>query len=390
MSNNPEDVEAAAAAADPALEPSGRGPLPSQPTDPATQTRIERMATGFVERIVAADLHGPAYRRLVAEVGDIGEREIVATAELSHRLVDRPMRAIIGTLDGASPIARGLAELREAVDELDPARLARVDGRPRRLLGLIPLGDPLDEALGAYARARARIQEILAALAVGRSELHAEIAAISQDQRALAHEIESLRQYAEMARVIDEALERRIASLDSADPDRARALRTDALFTIRQRRRDLLVQLAVATQGAAALRVVQDNNHQVVRTIRMATTTTAAALRTSVAVAHAMADQRRILAQLASVRDGRDSRRGPPAGPPSAGSVAARAAAIRVDLDGLKQAWDTVFSTLDQFDAHAVNAIAVMQEAVEELAAEAQRSRAALEADPAISDPPRA
>lgn len=348
------------------------------------------MATGFVDRIVAADLHGPAYRRLVAEVGDIGEREIVATAELSHRLVDRPMRAIIGTLDGASPIARGLAELREAVDELDPARLARVDGRPRRLLGLIPLGDPLDEALGAYARARARIQEILAALAVGRSELHAEIAAISQDQRALAHEIESLRQYAEMARVIDEALERRIASLDSADPDRARALRTDALFTIRQRRRDLLVQLAVATQGAAALRVVQDNNHQVVRTIRMATTTTAAALRTSVAVAHAMADQRRILAQLASVRDGRDSRRGPPAGPPSAGSVAARAAAIRVDLDGLKQAWDTVFSTLDQFDAHAVNAIAVMHEAVEELAAEAQRSRAALEADPAISDPPRA
>ena len=51
------------------------------------------------------------------------------------------------------------------------------------------------------------------------------------------------------------------------------------------------------------------------------------------------------------------------------------------DLAGLKQAWDTVFATLDQFDAYSVQAIQAMHEAVAELAEEAERSRAALEAD---------
>ena len=344
------------------------------------------MADGFVDAIVAADLHGAEYRHLLADVGEIGEREIVATSELSHRLVDRPMRAIIGTLDGESPIAQSLAELREAVEELDPGRLGRSGGRPRKLLGVFPLGDPVQDALEAYAKARVRIQRILGALAVGRSALHAEIAAIAQEQLALAHEIETLRQYAELARALDERLELRLASVANGEPERAEAIRTDVLFAVRQRRRDLLIQLAVATQGDAALRVVQDNNRQVVRTIRMATTTTAAALRTSVAVAQAMADQRRILAQLASVRD--SDRRGKldsgairpaePAGPD-------KAAAIGVDLDGLKRAWDTVFATLDQFDSYSLTAIDAMRNAVAELAEEAEQSRAALEADRLVS-----
>ena len=351
--------------------------------------RIEALATGFVDAIVAADLHGDTYRRLLADVGDIGEREIVATSELSHRLVDRPMRAIIGTLDGESPIARSLAELREAVEELDPGRLGRSAGRPRKFLGVFPLGDPVQDALERYAKARVRIQRILGALAVGRSMLHAEIAAIGQEQRALATEIETLHQYADLARALDEILEGRLAALASSEPDRAEAIRTDVLFAIRQRRRDLLIQLAVATQGDAALRVVQDNNRQVVRTIRMATTTTAAALRTSVAVAQAMADQRRILAQLESVRDEhRPSPRAADPMPSPARSGVARGEMVGVDLAGLKRAWDTVFTTLDQFDSYSVTAIDAMREAVAELAEEAERSRAALEADRALGGPP--
>ncbi len=336
---------------------------------------------------MAADLHGDAWRRLLADVAGIGEREIVATAELSHRLVDRPMRAIIGTLDGESPIAKNLAELRDAVEDLDPGRLGRSAGRPRKLLGVISLGDSFEDALEHYMKGRARIERIIGSLAIARAGLHAEIAAIGQEQRALATEIETLRQYAGLARALDEGLEERLDVLAASDPERAAALRTDALFAIRQRRRDLLIQLAVATQGDAALRVVQDNNQQVVRTIRMATTTTAAALRTSVAVAQAMADQRRILAQLASVRavdrdatrDG-DAPRGLPApDPPHRPSVA-------VDLAGLKRAWDTVFATLDHFDSYSVTAIDSMRDAVLELADEAEPSRAALEADQALGE----
>ncbi len=366
------------------------GPHSSSPGALRGTSGVDALAAAFIERVIALDVRTEGQRRLVAEIGEIGEREVVATAELSRRLVDRPIRSIVATLSGESPIARGLAELRDAVAELDPARLGSAgDGRQRKLLGIFPLGDPVQEALERYARARARIQAILGDLSVARGSLQAEIAAIGQEQRALATEIETLHQYAELARVLDEGVEARLASLADSEPDRAAALRSDVLFAIRQRRQDLLIQLAVATQGDAALRVVQDNNQQVARAIRMATTTTAAAMRTSIAVAQALADQRRILAQLRTVRAGSrvvtmrsdptkaSSAPSSPTAPPAAG----RAIAAGVDLAGLRRAWETVFATLDQFDAYSVTALDAMHEAVAELASDAERSRAAIEAD---------
>ena len=240
-------------------------------------------------------------------------------------------------------------------------------------------------------KVRARVDGILGSLAVARGALQAEIAAIGQEQRALSTEIETLRQYAELARVLDERLEARLAALAEREPERAQAIRTDILFEIRQRRRDLLIQLAVATQGAAALRVVQDNNQQVVRTIRMATTTTAAALRTSMAVAQAMADHRQIIDQLRSVQANRPASAGRSAEPRSGtASNVERAAAAGADMAGLKRGWDTVFATLDKFDTYSVGAIKAMRDAVEELTEEAERSRAALEADRALGDPAQA
>lgn len=368
---------------------SSADPASLAPVDP----RVQALAVAFVERVVTTDVRSEAWGRLVGEIGQIGEREVVATAALSRRLADRPIQAINVALAGDSPIARALADLREAVADLDPAHLGPVgDGRRRKLLGVFPLSDPADDVLERYARARARIQAILGDLSVARGRLQAEIAAIGQDQRALTTEIETLHQYAELARLLDKGLEARLIALAASEPERAEALRVDVLFAVRQRRQDLLIQLAVATQGDVALRVVQDNNQQVVRAIRMAMTTTAAAMRTSVAVAQALADQRRILAQLRTVRAGSrlvatrsDPSRGPGAPSSSSSPVAGRGVGARLaataDLAGLKQAWDTVFTALDSFDAYSVTALDAMHAAVAELAEEAERSRAAFEAD---------
>ena len=316
------------------------------------------MASAFVEAIAAVDVEGDTYRRLIGDVSLIGDREIMATSAMSHRLVDLPIRAMLGTVDGRSPIARNLAALRAAVEELDPRRRRPAGRRRRKLLGVIPLGDPVQDALAQYAKRRGHIETIIAALTVSRSRLEGDNAAIAQEIRALTTEMETLRQYAELTRVLDETLDRRIASLETSDPDRARALRTDVLFPIRQRLRDLLTQLAVAFQGQAALRMVEANNREVARAIRTATTTTAAALRTSLAVVQATADQRRIRSHVLADQ---------------------RATTGEVDLAAVKAAWDNVFVTLDQVDSYSVSAFEAMQAAVQDLAGEVERSRAALE-----------
>ena len=80
------------------------------------------------------------------------------------------------------------------------------------------------------------------------------------------------------ARRLDEILVERIGSLAATDAETARALRNEVVYMVRQRRRDLLMHLAVATQGRASLRRIEQGKHEVIRALRSASTTTLTAL----------------------------------------------------------------------------------------------------------------
>ena len=217
--------------------------------------------------------------------------------------------------------------------------------------------------------------------ATGRTELERDNAAIEQEERALWTEMEMLRQYAFMAQRLDEALEARIATLDRDDPAGRGVLREDVLFPVRQRRQEILTQLAVAAQGYAALRVVEQNNHEVIRAIGTATTTTVAALRTAVMVAQAPTNQRLVVEQLKAVNDvtsGMIESTSSLLREQSA-EVEARATSPGVDLGALQRAWDNVFAALDQIDSYKLNALEAMKVTVSELSREVERSRAYIE-----------
>ena len=108
--------------------------------DPAVAERIDRLVAAFAADLDSMDLHSGEYRRLVADVCQIGEREIVATAATSGRLLNRPTQAMRGVLSGKAPIARRLAQLRRALEDLDPSKYDLASGESRRFLGVIPMG----------------------------------------------------------------------------------------------------------------------------------------------------------------------------------------------------------------------------------------------------------
>ena len=342
--------------------------------------RIDALVDSFIETMTSLDPRGEQYRRRIAEVSAIGEREVLATSEMSDRLLDRPVRAVSGMLGGKAPIARSLADLRRTVEDLNPARYDLAQVTPRRLLGVIPAGDRLQAYFDRYTKAQGRIHAIIRRLNDSRGDLLADNAAIGQEQRALWTEMETLRQYAYMARALDEALERHIDALAASDPERGRTLRADVLFPVRQRRQDILTQLAVAAQGYAALRVVQHNNSEVIRAIQTATTTTTAALRTAVMVAQALTHQRLVIEQLRAVSDassGMIESASELLGARSS-DVVARTTAGR-DLAALQRAWDNVFATLDQIDSYKSEALRAMRVTVRELTGPGERSRAYVE-----------
>ena len=344
-------------------------------------TRIDALVAAFLDSITSLDPHGDEYRRRIADVNGIGEREVLATSEMSNRLLDRPVRAMTGILEGKAPIARNLVELRHTVEDLNPARYDLAVPTPRKLFGVIPLGDRLRNYFDRYTKAQSHIQAIIRSLADSRNDLLLDNAAIAQEEQALWTEMETLRQYAYMARALDEALERRIGALTASDPAHARTLREDVLFPVRHRLQDILTQLAVAAQGYAALRVVQQNNQEVVRAIQTATTTTAAALRTAVMVAQALTDQRLVVEQLKAVSQVTSSMIESTSEllKTQTADVEAQTAGTGVDLAALQRAWDNVFATLDQIDSYKSTALETMKVTVRELTGQVERSRAYVE-----------
>jgi uncharacterized protein YaaN involved in tellurite resistance len=202
---------------------------------------------------------------------------VAATTLIASRFQDRPVRAVEDVLAERAPLTRHLRELRDAA-----AGLARRSARDR----VSP-----DEVAREAAEADERIRELVAALDADRALLEVDNAALDQQERALWIEIETLRQYAFLAARLDDLLAERIDLAGRTDPAAARTLQLEALYAIRRRRRDLLLQLAVATQGYAALRLVEQDNLEVIWAIRTATTTTVTALRTAVLAARATSDR---------------------------------------------------------------------------------------------------
>jgi uncharacterized protein YaaN involved in tellurite resistance len=343
--------------------------------------RIDGMVAAFIDGLASLDVHSDEYRRRIADVNGIGEREIIATAEMSNRLLDRPVRAMSGILEGKAPVAKNLVELRHTLEDLSPARYDLSQMSPRKLLGVIPLGDRLRSYFDRYSKAQAHNQAIIRALAESRNDLQADSAAIAQEERMLWTQMETLRQYAYMARTLDQALERRIDTLTTSSPAHARALRQDILFPVRHRLQDILTQLAVAAQGYAALRVVQQNNQEVSRAIQTATTTTAAALRTAVMVAQALTDQRLVLDQLKTVNEVTSNMIESTSAllKTQTADVEAQTTGTGVDLAALQRAWDNVFATLDQIDSYKSTALETMKVTVQELTGQVERSRAYVE-----------
>ena len=244
---------------------------------PDVVARIETTASEFARALVAAPIGSRAFERSIRAIDGLGAREVAATTQIAARFQDRPVRAVEAVLADRAPLTRHLRELRESATGL----VRRVSSD----------SDNPDAVARAVAEAEDRIRDLIAALDEDRATLEVDNAGIDQQERALWIEIETLRRYAVLAARLDVLVSDQLDALRTSDPGAARSLEVEALHAIRRRRRDLLLQLAVATQGYAALRIAEQDNLEVIWAIRAATTTTVSALRTALFAAQAMADR---------------------------------------------------------------------------------------------------
>jgi uncharacterized protein YaaN involved in tellurite resistance len=349
----------------------------SVPLSEADRAKLDSMVASYLDSVSSLDTHSQAFIDKVKDIAKLGDDDIRASAAVSNRLLEKPLAAMQnGGLTEASTVSNSLLALRRQVEDLDPATQGDLLS-PRKLLGLIPFGDRLRDYFDKYRSSQHQLDAIITALYHGQDELQRDNAAIEQEKVNLWATMGRLRQYAYLAQQLDDALAARIASIEATDPERAKVLKEDLLFYVRQKRQDLLTQLAVSIQGYLALDVIRRNNLELIKGVQRATTTTVSALRTAVIVAQALADQKLVLDQITALNTTTSNliestsellRQ-------QSTSINEQAASSTVELDKLQAAFQNIYATMDEIDTFKVAALDSMQKTVNALSEEITKSQ---------------
>src|SRR5581483_7179581 len=239
--------------------------------------------------------------------------------------------------------------LRRQIEDLDPSRQLR---RRRGLLARSRFGRQVHDYFRRYESAQATIEGIIQGLYRGQDELLRDNAALQQEKPNLWSMKGRLEQYVYMADRLDESVTAKVGAIELSDPEKAKALKEDVLFYVRQKRQDLLTQLAVNVQAYLALDLIRKNNIELVKGVERATTTTVSALRTAVIAALALGNQRLVLDQINALNSttGNLIESTSQMLRQQTEQIQNQAASATVSIEKLQAAFDNVYATMDSID----------------------------------------
>ena len=342
--------------------------------------QIDNAVGTFVESLVTLDVHSPDFQRKVDSVSQLGNQEIRRSAEVSNRFLDKPAASLDrGPLGQGSNVSNSLVALRRQVEDLDPSTQGLTGGH--KFLGIIPMGGRVRDYFHKYQSAQHNIDAIIQALYHGQEELQRDNAAIEQEKVNMWAMKGRLEQYAYMAAKLDDALSARVQTLELSDAEKAKTLQEDVLFYVRQKRQDLLTQLAVNMQGYLALDLVRKNNLELVKGVDRATTTTVSALRTAVIVAEALTNQKLVLDQITALNTTTSNLIESTSQMlrTQTGEIYTQAAGASVDIQKLQNAFNNIYATMDMIDTFKVSALDNMRQTVNSLSTEIGKAQAYIE-----------
>ena len=348
---------------------------------PAKIEELDKKVDEFVNLILREQTQSEAFKTKISGVHTLANEEIRAAANISNRLLQQPVRAMnSGLFDEGSTISKSLVDLRRKIEELDPTRKANLL-QPKKLLGLIPWGSSIQDYFRQYESAQSHLDAIIKSLYNGQDELRKDNAAVEEEKVNAWRIMERLEQYVYVGKKIDAAISAKLGELETSDPEKARVMKEELLFYVRQKVQDLLTQLAVTVQGYLAMDMVRKNNLELIKGVDRATTTTVSALRTAVITAQALANQKLVLDQIGALNtttsnliEGTSSLM-----KQQAGKIHEQATSAAVDLDRLQLAFQNIYQTMDMVSNYKVQALDNMQKTVDVLTHEVDKSRAYLD-----------
>lgn len=349
--------------------------------EPGKIEELDKKVEQFVGIILAEQVQSEAFKTKISGVHTLANEEIRAAAGIANRLLDQPVRAMnAGLFDEGSVISKGLIDLRNKIEELDPSKRGDLL-QPRKLFGIIPWGNKLQDYFQQYQSAQSHLDAIIKSLYSGQDELRKDNAAVEEEKANAWRIMERLEQYVYVGKKIDASIIAKLGEIEATDPEKARVIKEELLFYVRQKVQDLLTQLAVTIQGYLAMDMVRKNNLELIKGVDRATTTTVSALRTAVIVAQALANQKLVLDQIGALNTTTSNLIESTSSmlKTQAGKIHEQATSSAVSLDKLKLAFQNIYDTMDMVSTYKVQALDNMQKTVDVLTHEIDKSRTYLD-----------
>ncbi|HME82667.1 MAG TPA: toxic anion resistance protein [Candidatus Eremiobacteraceae bacterium] len=351
------------------------------PVTPEAATKLDSQVADFVQQVITLDINGPDFKNRVDAISSMGDAEVAASAQISNRLLQRPVNTMShGAFTQSSEISKGLVDLRNTVEDLDPSKQGDLFS-PRKLLGIIPFGSKIEAYFESYQSAQTHLNAIINTLYHSKDQLQQDDAAIDQEKATMWALMQKIEQYIYLAKKLDAALTAKIAGIEASDPQRAKVLKEEVLFYTRQKETDLLTQMAVNMQGYMALDLVKRNNVELIKGVDRATTTTVSALRTAVIVAQALGNQKLVLDQITALNTttGNMIESTSQLLKQQSGQIYEQASSATVSVAQLQSAFDNIYQTLDMISDYKIKALDSMQQTVDSLSTEVAKAKTYLD-----------
>lgn len=355
------------------------------PVPDAKKQELAATAEAYAAELATLTPNSPELQAKITEITTLGRDEIQGAANASNRMLERPASALAAAKgsgdagDAQARVAKTLTDLRFQVEDLTPNR-ADLTGA-RKILGFIPGGSKIARYFDRYKSAQVQLDSITRALESGQDELRKDNASIEQEKVNLWTTMGTLSEYAVLLGGLDSAVEKKILQIETSSPDTAKAMRSDVLFAVRQRREDILTQLAVSAQGYLAMDMVRANNVELIKGVDRARTTTLSALRTAVIVAQALTNQRLVLDQITALNKTTSDLIASNAEmlKTTSADIHRQAAASTIEIDKLEKAFQDVFATMDAIDTFRAEAASSMAVTITSLEGQIERAQPYLE-----------
>jgi uncharacterized protein YaaN involved in tellurite resistance len=330
----------------------------------------------FIDELFSKTRDFKAFGEKLRTFQHLGENDIQRASEVSSRLLERPINTISsGIFDGGSPISQALQDLRNTVEELDPSNNSKLLS-PKKILGLFTLGTQIKKYFRKYQSAQSHLNAIICSLNNGKDELLKDNAAIEEEKFQLWEIMQSLERNIYFAKQLDASVVRHVKDLEKVSTEKAKLVKDELLFYLRQKQQDLLTQLTVSIQGYLAMNMIQKNNIELIKGIDRSTNTTVSALRTAVTVAQALANERLVLDQITALNNTTSTiiEKTSEILKNQAAAVHNKAVGNTIEIDKIKNAFSNIYETFEMIDNFKSGAMDQMAETIEVLSNEVNKA----------------